>query len=58
MPYCLTSRALNLLAQYLELLTQLENAIRIPSEIMLVAIRVQWWIDAVADMTVTHGSLR
>ncbi len=34
-------------ATMLELLTQLETALRLPSESLLAAIRVQWWVDAV-----------
>ena len=34
-------------ATMLELLTQLETALRLPTEPSLAAIRVQWWIDAV-----------
>jgi hypothetical protein len=40
-----------LLADIFCLANELENAIRIPSEIMLAAIRLQWWHDALADMT-------
>ena len=34
-------------ATMLELLTQLETALRLPTEPSLAAIRVQWWIDTV-----------
>ena len=40
-----------LLADIFCLANELENAIRIPSEIMLAAIRLQWWHDALSDMT-------
>ena len=40
-----------LLADIFCLANELENAIRIPSEIMLAAIRLQWWHDALTDMT-------
>ena len=35
-----------LLADLFNLASELENAIRIPSEVMLAAIRLQWWHDA------------
>jgi phytoene/squalene synthetase len=35
------------LADLLSLLHELESAVRIPSEPMLAAIRLQWWVDAV-----------
>jgi hypothetical protein len=38
-----------LLADIFCLANELENAVRIPSEIMLAAIRLQWWHDALAD---------
>ena len=34
-------------ATMLELLIQLETALRLPTESLLAAIRVQWWVDAV-----------
>ena len=34
-------------ATMLELLTQLETALRLPTQPFLAAIRVQWWVDAV-----------
>ena len=45
-----------LLADIFCLANELENAIRIPSEIMLAAIRLQWWHDALADMTAPAGA--
>ena len=55
-----------LLSDLLSLAHECENAIRIPSESMLAAIRLQWWVDALAgdDPTVAplaerlHGHLR
>ena len=55
-----------LLSDLLSLAHECENAIRIPSEAMLAAIRLQWWVDALAgdDPTVAplaerlHGHLR
>lgn len=41
--------ARRILADIFCLANELENAIRIPSEIMLAAIRLQWWHDALAD---------
>ena len=38
-------------ATMLELLTQLETALRLPTEPFLAAIRVQWWVDAVLRPT-------
>ena len=34
-------------ATMLELLTQLETALRLPTESLVAAIRVQWWVDAI-----------
>ena len=45
-----------LLADIFCLANELENAIRIPSEIILAAIRLQWWHDALADMTTGGGA--
>jgi len=38
-----------LIADIFTLAHELENAIRIPSEMMLAAIRLQWWSDALAS---------
>ncbi len=44
----------SLAANILCLSGELENAIRIPKEPMLAAIRVQWWYDTLADTDTTH----
>ncbi|MDB2325066.1 hypothetical protein N9W44_05860 [Alphaproteobacteria bacterium] len=44
-----------LLSDLFNLGHELENAVRIPSEIMLAAIRLQWWHDALEDPSSTSS---
>ena len=49
-----TTQRRSLAANLLCLSGELENAIRIPKEPMLAAIRVQWWYDTLADEASAH----
>ena len=43
-----------LLADIFCLANELENAVNIPSEIILAAIRLQWWYDAIENVAARH----